>query len=341
MVDEIGTQSVEQDSSMAGAVAAMPDIDMLEKGAPVDRGDNGQFKSREPVEDKADAPPKDEQPEQPDKADAKADDEPAKADDDTEDGDDGDYIEVAGEDGAEPKRIPIAEALERYSKFEELQAQLAEQQQTQVPPEQYDTAISMALEQASQYENGLRQLQQWLQPQMPSAELVNPNSPHYDPEAYHQQLEQARQLTQMRQQVDAEAQRVRGDRDSRQQAVLETRQAREWAAALQAWPELKETSTRERVVSDVSEAYGFPADEVRAIGDHRVLKVLKDALAYRQQRAAKDSAVKVVSAKPKLVRSKARQSQSGKAARFAEANDRLTQSNSLDDAAEAIGGLLG
>ncbi len=326
MADELHQEPVEHDGTLAGAIESMPDIEALERGPAVDRAADGKFASRE-TPAKAD-PPADEK----DAA-------PAKAEEVAED--DEDYIEVPAEaEGAEPERIKLTEALERYKKFETLQADLEKARQAQPPPEQYEQAIVEATDKATQYLNGIRQLQQWMQPQPPNPELVNPASPNFAPELYHQQLQQAQQIVQLRAQLDQEAQRVAAENSEKQTLVLRARMDREKAEAMKIWPELQDKSTRSKVVEDFSAAYKFSPEEVKAIGDHRVLAVIKDALAYRQGLKAKEAAVKVVTAKPKLVKGTARQSQTGKQARLAAASERLSQTNSLDDAAEVIGALL-
>lgn len=329
MPDELHQEPAEQDSSLSSAVDSMPDIEALERGPAVDRASDGKFASRETPKQTDEAKPA---------AEEKA--APAKADETSDD--DEDYIELPPEaEGAEAKRIKLAEAIERYNKFEALQADLERARQEQPPPEQFEQAIAEAADKATQYLHGIRQLQQWMQPQAPNPELVNPASPNFNPELYHQQLQQAQQIVQLRAQLDQEAQRVTAENEEKQSLVLRARMSREKAEAMKIWPELQDKSTRSKVVEDFSAAYRFTPEEVKAIGDHRVLAVIKDALAYRQGLKAKEAAVKVVAAKPKLVKASARQSQTGKDARYAAASDRLSQSNSLDDAAEAIGALLG
>lgn len=331
--EEIGTQEIEQDSSLASAVSVMPDIEALERGQPVDRGADGKFKALNNGEqaEPTGEPAKD-APKQPDQKAAEQ--QPAEEEED--------YIELAGEgEGAEPTKIKLSDAIERYQQFEKVQADLAEAKKSQPPPEHYEQAIAKAHEEATQYLNGLKQLEQWMQPPTPNPDLVNPNSPNYNPELYHQHLVQAEEVGKLRAALRQEAERVEKEASEKNRVVLEARMAREKGEVAKIWPELADPAVRSKVVDDFSKAYKFTPEEVKAIGDHRVLAVIKDALAYRASLAKKETAVKVVTAKPKLVRSQARNNQTGKQAAFAAANDRLSKSNSIDDAAEAIGALLG
>lgn len=329
--EEISVQSVEHDSSLAGAVGAMPDIEALERGQSVDRGANGQFQTRNAAE----PAPNEGEPVKTELEKA-----PVKAEEPAEDEDD--YIELAGEgEGAEPTKIKLADAIERYQAYEKVQAELAEAKKAQPPPEHYEQAIAKAHDEATQYLNGLRQLEQWMQAPQPNPDLVNPASQNYNPELYHQQLVQAQEIGTLRSAMRQEAERVEKETAEKNRVVLEARMHREKAEAQKLWPELADPATRSKVIDDFSKAYKFTPDEVKAIGDHRVLGVIKDALAYRASLAKKETAVKVVTAKPKLVRAQARNSQTGKQAAFSAASERLSKSNSLDDAAEAIGALLG
>jgi hypothetical protein len=323
-MSELNTAAVEQDATLASAVSAMPDIEALERGQSVDRAADGKFETKAPEQKPTE--PKAKEPE------AKA----APVEDDE------DYIELPPEaEGAEAKRIKLSEALERYNKFDELQGELTKAKESQPPPTHYEEAIARAADQAAEYLRGVQQLQQWLQPQMPDTDLVNPNSDKFDPASYHRQLAQAQQVTQLRAQLEQEAQRVEAETTSKQRAVLEARIAREKVEAMKVWPELKDEAVRTKAVQDFATAYKFTPEEVKAIGDHRIVAVMKDALAYRQGLIAKEAALKVVTAKPKLVKASARASQSSKAANFASASERLAKSNSIDDAADAIGALLG
>ena len=70
------------------------------------------------------------------------------------------------------------------------------------------------------------------------------------------------------------------------------------------WAELqKDGIDREKLAkaySDVSKAYGFSGDELAQVLDHRQVRVMLDALAYRQLKAQKPAVQKKVEAAPKL-----------------------------------------
>lgn len=104
-------------------------------------------------------------------------------------------------------------------------------------------------------------------------------------------------LGQLDQQISAERQEIeRRQAEAMQQARSEMFQ--------RTWAELqKDGIDREklaRAYSDVSKAYGFSGDELAQVLDHRQVRVMLDALAYRQLKEQKAVVQKKVDAAPKL-----------------------------------------
>lgn len=99
------------------------------------------------------------------------------------------------------------------------------------------------------------------------------------------------------QQISAERQEIeRRQAEAMQQARTEMFQ--------RSWAELqKDGIDREKLAkaySDVSKAYGFAGDELAQVLDHRQVRVMLDALAYRQLKEQKAVVQKKVDAAPKL-----------------------------------------
>ena len=104
-------------------------------------------------------------------------------------------------------------------------------------------------------------------------------------------------LGQLDQQISAERQEIeRRQAEAMQQARSEMFQ--------RTWAELqKDGIDREKLgkaYSDVSKAYGFSGDELAQVLDHRQVRVMLDALAYRQLKEQKAVVQKKVDAAPKL-----------------------------------------
>ena len=195
------------------------------------------------------------------------------------------------------------------------------------------------MEHGANYTTGLRQLEQMLQPFEPDENLLNPQSPTYDPDTYFSQQQYAKSQKAQLEAVQAERARVEREVTERQEAVAKARFAREQQKLMQLWPELKEEATANNVRDQASKFYGLDQQTIDSVQDARFYAVLKDALAYRAQSEAKKTAVKAVKAKPKLVKGAAR-GQNPKQRRSQEGMDRLSQSGSLEDAMDALDGLL-
>lgn len=104
-------------------------------------------------------------------------------------------------------------------------------------------------------------------------------------------------LGQLDQQISAERQEIeRWQAEAMQQARSEMFH--------RTWAELqKDGIDREKLgkaYSDVSKAYGFSGDELAQVLDHRQVRVMLDALAYRQLKEQKAVVQKKVDAAPKL-----------------------------------------
>lgn len=104
-------------------------------------------------------------------------------------------------------------------------------------------------------------------------------------------------LGQLDQQISAERQEIeRRQAEAMQQARSEMFQ--------RTWAELqKDGIDREKLgkaYSDASKAYGFSSDELAQVLDHRQVRVMLDALAYRQLKEQKAAVQKKVDAAPKL-----------------------------------------
>lgn len=317
-------------SALESAVASMSDADAssLDFGGLVEqpRDEVGKFAKPE-AEAKA-------EPE------AKAKDEPeAEAEAAT---DDEDYIELpADEEGKEPSKLKLTEVLEGYKKSQTLAQELEQVRKAAPMPAEIERELATQVQARQQLTSVLQELYQATQPIAPDLELVNPNNlEKFNPGLYHQQVAAYQQKQFERQQLQQAYAQAQKEQVEQQKVLAEARYQREWAKATELWPELKDKTAITRVVDDVTKSYGFSLQEVQAIDDARVLAVLKDALAYRNGKAAQETAVKVVKAKPKLVRATARQSASGRTASAAQHMERLGKTGSMDDAVAALAELL-
>lgn len=320
-------------SALESAVASMSDTDAasLDFGGLAEpaRDDSGKFtKPDAGQEAEAKAEPE-----------AKAKDEPAEAE--AADDADEDYIELPPEgEGAEPSKLKLSEVLDGYKQAQTLRQELEQAKRAAPVPAEIEREIGAQVQARQQLMAVVQELYQATQPVAPDLELTNPNSPKFNPTLFHEQAAQYQQKQYERQQLQAAYAQAQKEQAEQQGVIAQARYQREMAKALEFWPELKDKATASKVVDGVTQAYGFTLQEVQAIEDARVLAVLKDALAYRSGKAAQETAVKVVKAKPKLVRATARQSTGGRTASAAQHLERLGKTGSMDDAVAALAELL-
>jgi len=109
--------------------------------------------------------------------------------------------------------------------------------------------------------------------------------------------------------------------------------------AEQAIPELsnpqKASDLKVRMRNTLSD-YGFNDQEIGSLADHRFLKVLKDAMDYRNLKAAKPIVQKKVVNAPKVVKSGTASSESSKRSVIQSKLGRLKKSGKIQDAHSAI-----
>jgi len=172
-------------------------------------------------------------------------------------------------------------------------------------------------------------------PQAPNEELFNT-----DPMAYmEQQLQFQKDQQQFQEKVGYMQQQAQANQETHNQA-RQAYLAQEVEMLKGFHPELfdeqKGPEVKERLVTQASENYGFSPEEINGVMDHRHMRVLMDAIAYRQLNS--DAGKKQVEqkVKAKQVRSTKRKVNAESAQRQKQ-RDRLKQTGNIED---AIGLLL-
>lgn len=301
-----------------------------------DRGTNGQFQAKAPAEEA----PKD---------DAKVVDlktgKPAEAakTEAVEEEDDDPEFEIAAEEGKEPVRRKLSQLWEGFERAEKLSKELEEvKTSAQRIPAEYTTQLEETVKTRGDYIKGLEAIARMIQPQRPSLEMLNPNSDKYDPDSYYHLARKfdadTEHLRRARAGIEEENKRQLADTE----VLTKAQSARELEKLKAAWPEFdKDQKVRQTVVKEMAETYGFTLDEINAISDHRHLLVVRDAMELRALKAKQADAVKVVRAKPKLVKGAARSSTTdSKAAARSNAMAELQATGSMAAAAKALAGLI-
>lgn len=124
--------------------------------------------------------------------------------------------------------------------------------------------------------------------------------------------------------------------EQERQTVLQ----REQAALLEKIPEWRDQTAYRAAAQDLTEAgaeYGFGADELAGIVDHRMLLVLRDAAAYRKIKADKPAVTKKVAKAPVAMKpgAKPKKGDAKEAARQKQ-RAKLKKSGSVDDAIQLL-----
>lgn len=265
--------------------------------------------------------------------------------------DDGeDFIEVPTEEGKDPLRFSVKEAVEALQARQQFEAQ-KEQVFSQITGEA-QRQVTQAMTQTRSYIENVSQhaqavLAQLAPPQAPPVVMLDPNSQHYNPDQYHLQRGLYEQAMGRYQNIQQQAVAL-GERARQQQEWEDVqRRTQEDQILLRLWPETRDDAYSDKVWADVKQHYGFSEDEIyAALSNHKAALVVRDALAYRAMKnGAPQVKEQVQKAAPKLVRSK--QEAKGSPAQARDTSGKFTgaalaelrKTNSDDAAAAFFAGL--
>lgn len=154
-----------------------------------------------------------------------------------------------------------------------------------------------------------------------------------DPAAYLEAREQQQARMQAfehsRQQLEAVKQAQRHERIAQNSQRL-----------VEALPELLDPKAArafaDKIINGAGEAYGFSAQEIDALDDHRLILMAKDAIAYRELKAKTDSVKPKIAAAPQLAKPGAPRQGNAKALDAYRTIQKARQTGSIDDMAAAF-----
>lgn len=333
---------VVQDGSLESAVSAMPDIDALERAMgvqPAPRDDSGRYARTTP-----------EMPAEALKEETK---EPAKTEDvkaeDVEQTED--EIELPPEkEGEAPKRLKLNEVLEKYTKAEQLEAELTKlKSDPKLMPADAEQYVSRAIQEAQNYAAQIEQWQRLNRPTPPDETLLDSRGKTQEQYAnnaylYNAQKQNFDALTQAQLAAEQERRAVLTRANQQHEAVRASTIERNKAVLFKEVPELADKKAADRFKADLVKHFGRlgMSEELINSVDHPVFYVLAHKALQAAARDEKEAQVaKIVKAKPKLIAGSARQSQSPSQRRSAEGMSRLQQNPSdMDAAVAALDGLL-
>lgn len=228
------------------------------------------------------------------------------------------------------EEVPFSEALKGYSRQQDYtrkSMELADQRREfQSEMEQSREAIRS---QKAQLEDALTHFAIPTQQEPNWAELAQTMDPREFNAARAQWEAHSRQQQQAR---EALAQFKQKERDELMQA--------EKAQLLTHFPEWSDATVFQTAAAEMVKFgadYGFSAGDLDQVADHRMFRVLQDAIAYRKQKAEADAAVKKVAKAPKKMPAGKPTGKNQRAQQQRQENmDRLKKTGSMDAAINAL-----
>lgn len=210
-------------------------------------------------------------------------------------------VKVKGEDGAdetlELTTEEIASSYLRQRDYTKKTQELAqrETQAVQFLTTKHEEVRSHYLSQAELARAAVAQIA-GIRSESEMAELANT-----DPAAWVAEQQRQRQLSAylntLDQQISGEKQKAAQEGAQRQQQTLQSM----YQAA---WSELQKDGIDKpklaKIFGDASKAYGFTPDELGNVYDHRLVKALRDAAAYRELKSQKSAVTKKIAEAPRL-----------------------------------------
>lgn len=254
---------------------------------------------------------------------------------------DDEWFELPPEkEGEEPRRIKAEDVWKGYQEREQLVQHIEHLQRIVPPPVQYDEQIYETVKVRGKLLQELNVLIQANQPLEPDLSLIDDQSPRYNPGEYQRQVALQRDMAQRHHRLRERQAYEQHQLSQEQEALTAAKRVREQDKLVQFWPELRDPVVQRQVRDDAARYFGIDGGTLDSVMDARFYAILKTALAYVNGNKQRQQTVKVVRAKPKLVKGSARNTDSPRAAQFQSGMKALRNSQSEADAAQAIGGLI-
>lgn len=239
-------------------------------------------------------------------------------------------VKVAGEE----VQVTLDEALKGYSREQDYTRKtqaLAEQSKAE------QAAIAAA---RNEYLGKLQTVEKIIEASQPR---VDQSLRHSNPAEWSAQMLQHQQWAEQRRAVAAETDRLNAERSREEARERETLAARETEALLSALPDWKDPAiakAESAALREYGQSVGYTEAELDDVLDHRAVRVLRDAMAYRDLKAKSGQVRSAVEAK-RVAKPGAASAPPSKTQELQRAKTRLRQSGSVDDAEAAILRMLG
>lgn len=216
-----------------------------------------------------------------------------------------DDTEIVLDDG---EKISLAQ-LKRNNLFQRDYTRKTEElaQQRKALDQEHSDRVAQATEEIRRQREFILEFAGEFIPQEPTLEMLREDPIGYM-EAKATYEEQMKKLNTLAEQRQGESQQL----TAKQQQDMENFAANEWGKFLETIPKLKDEKKLEAFRNDVKEVaikdYGLAPEELKAVVDHRYMRVLHDAIAYRKLVSKSKAVPEKVAAKPRLQANKQRMS---------------------------------
>lgn len=234
-------------------------------------------------------------------------------------------VKVAGEE----VQVTLEEALKGYSREQDYT------RKTQALAEEAKAKEREIAAARDEYLTGLQTVQQIIESAQPK---VDQSLRFSNPAEWSAQMLQHQQWAEQKRAVTAETERLKGERaeiEARERDALVKAETAKLLKAMPEWenPEVAKAETAK--LREYGQAAGYTEEELDEVVDHRALKVLRDAMRYREL-VAKSGKVKATVEQKRVAKPGAASAPPSKAQDLTRAKQRLRQSGRVDDAASAI-----
>jgi hypothetical protein len=239
-------------------------------------------------------------------------------------------VKIAGEE----VQVTLEEALKGYSREQDYT------RKTQALAEQSKAEFAVIAVARNEYLSKLQTVEKIIAANQPR---VDQSLRHSNPAEWSAQMLQHQQWAEQRRAVEAETGRLSAERlmeEARERETIASREAEALLAALPGWKDPATAKAETAALREYGHSIGFTDAELDDVLDHRAVRVLRDAMAYRDLKA-KTGKVRSAVESTKVAKPGAASAAPSKAQDLQRAKQRLRQSGSVNDAEAAILRMLG
>ena len=307
-------------------------VSLITQPEEVEASDGAEELDAEPTELEADADLEDEAE---DVADDSSDEEEADDEDEVEDSEeeaDQDSPElISVKVDGEEIQVTLDDLKRGYSGQQYVQRGMQEAAALRKEAEQVYTALNAERQQLTQLYQQMSQGEFVQPPSPPSKELMQT-----DPIGYMQEKAEYDEAKQQYDQQQQYLQQVTEQQSQAQQAAQEVYLRQEMEQLKAVIPEFAEpekaSKIKEKMIRSGQEIYGYSPEEIGAIMDHRALRVLNDAIAYRDIMSGKSKAQQKASNAKPVLKPGAKRPSSDKVKLQRERRNQLKKTGRIEDA---------